>query len=334
MKFMVDKVSFCPMMICFIFMLRANSGEIPAQESFRIDDHQYLEQGNDIFAYNAIQIPGNLKIFDNPVEEALKYHSPYPAANAETAPDDFISKYFVPYMLRPERFLPLRNLYEKYNLARIKPSNNFIIPPIIHQIWVGPNSRERFDRLRQTWIQNHPGWVYKLWTDEDVKKLKLINQKYYDQVTCYAEKADILRYELLYLFGGVYADIDSESIIPLDILNYSYEFYGGLEEDYSWGMLINGSLACIPGHPIIGKAIESIPNRIDNLKFKIPYSTGPTCLSNAMLNVLPTLQDRPIIALPTAYLYGRLQSPDWSRPANLKPYCFVAHANAHSWKKK
>ncbi len=45
-------------------------------------------------------------------------------------------------------------------------------------------------------------------------------------------KSDLLRYELLYQFGGVYIDIDVVLLQPLDILNHTYEFYTGLMPNY------------------------------------------------------------------------------------------------------
>ena len=45
------------------------------------------------------------------------------------------------------------------------------IPRIFHQIWVGPDPfPAEFARYRQTWLDHHPGWELKFWTEETFPK--------------------------------------------------------------------------------------------------------------------------------------------------------------------
>lgn len=60
--------------------------------------------------------------------------------------------------------------------------------------------------------------MQRLWTSETVAKLKLYNQEAFDHASNYGEQSDILRYELLYLYGGVYVDTDMQAVRPLDDL--------------------------------------------------------------------------------------------------------------------
>ena len=89
------------------------------------------------------------------------------------------------------------------------------IPKIVHQIWIGENKRPDIwmDTVKK--FCNDYGYEYKLWDDNTVNTLNLINKQYYDmepQIHLnkknYQLKADILRYELLYSFGGIYIDAD------------------------------------------------------------------------------------------------------------------------------
>jgi hypothetical protein len=81
------------------------------------------------------------------------------------------------------------------------------IPKILHFIWLGNNDIPMiYIKYIESWIKNHPDYHYCFWNDYNIPKL--INQKYYDATNVYAMKADILRYELLYIFGGVYVDCD------------------------------------------------------------------------------------------------------------------------------
>lgn len=104
------------------------------------------------------------------------------------------------------------------------------IPRIIHQIWLGSKVPEKYFAWMSTWA-NMNGWQYMLWTDDNVESIKLYNQDIYDLTRNYAEKSDILRLELLYKYGGVYADLDYECLRPeiFEELHRSYDFYIGFE---------------------------------------------------------------------------------------------------------
>lgn len=87
------------------------------------------------------------------------------------------------------------------------------IPKIIHQIWLGDEKPPY--RLMETWEAMHPDWEYKLWTDENIKDvIELLPQ--YHEIEEYCGKADILRYQILHKFGGVFIDADSQCLRRLD----------------------------------------------------------------------------------------------------------------------
>ena len=58
-----------------------------------------------------------------------------------------------------------------------------------------------------SWIEKHPDWEYMLWTEENIPKL--INYKHFVATYKLSGKANIVRYELLYRYGGVYIDADA-----------------------------------------------------------------------------------------------------------------------------
>lgn len=111
--------------------------------------------------------------------------------------------------------------------SKIKTLNKYIsqnketIPKIIHQIWIGPK------KIPYKWIntfkidfrKKFPGWKHYLWTDKNVKNLKLKNIKAYEAEKTYNGKSDILRYELLYKFGGIYIDADTSWLGTQDLEN-------------------------------------------------------------------------------------------------------------------
>ena len=84
------------------------------------------------------------------------------------------------------------------------------IPRIIHQIWIGSNNPpwQWINTWKIDFIKKNPGWEYKLWREKDIHDLKMMNKKFYMKESNYAGKADIVRYEILYQYGGIYIDAD------------------------------------------------------------------------------------------------------------------------------
>ena len=91
-------------------------------------------------------------------------------------------------------------------------SNKQTIPKIIHQIWIGnnPPPYEWINSFKIDLTRKYPDWKYYLWTESNIPKLTYINRDIYYQEKSYNGKSDILRYYLLYKYGGIYIDADSK----------------------------------------------------------------------------------------------------------------------------
>jgi mannosyltransferase OCH1-like enzyme len=89
-----------------------------------------------------------------------------------------------------------------------------MINKIIHQIWVGKYPLpERETRLSKEIKEKHTNYEYHLWTDDNLpdipERLKDMYELMYskkDYVYC----ADMLRWLVVYQYGGWYLDIDWE----------------------------------------------------------------------------------------------------------------------------
>lgn len=90
-----------------------------------------------------------------------------------------------------------------------------MIPKILHMIWIGPKPFP-FSKNLERYVELHPEWEVKLWTDSNLPKIR--NRKIYKSIPIYAAKADLLRIEILALYGGIYVDADSYPVKPLDEL--------------------------------------------------------------------------------------------------------------------
>jgi mannosyltransferase OCH1-like enzyme len=219
----------------------------------------------------------------------------------------------------------LYELFQKNKNQFLDPASRFRIPKIIHQIWVGEKPLPQFYQdLTETWIKYHPDWQYILWTDEKVKELKLYNQRYYDAATSPSEKANILRYELLNEFGGVYADIDTECLRSFDPLHYCFDFYTGICPADCVSMLQNALIGCAPNHPIINKCIKCIeenmqkPNQFER--------NGVIFFSSTFLSMAEKDQGMHI-ALPATYFYpvNKYELP------NEKSHIYPESFSIHYW---
>lgn len=86
-----------------------------------------------------------------------------------------------------------------------------MIPKIIHMIWIGPKNPPLWciDSWRTNYINNYPDWKFMLWNEEKIDKLNMVNRNIYDIEPTLRGKSDIVRYEILYQYGGLFLDADS-----------------------------------------------------------------------------------------------------------------------------
>ena len=74
----------------------------------------------------------------------------------------------------------------------------------------------------QTWRDQNPTWQYKLWTDEDNRNLVAHHYSWllnaYDNLPSKIMKADIVRNLYMHRHGGVYSDLDTVAMQPMDEL--------------------------------------------------------------------------------------------------------------------
>lgn len=128
-----------------------------------------------------------------------------------------------------------------------------MIPKIIHQIWIGPHPAPTADI--QTWIDAHPGWEHRLWTDERGWR----NQAQIDAMNEWNGKADIMRYEILERFGGIALDADSRCVRPLAPKFLAMDLWTAWEnETVRDGLVACGAIGCAPGHPLLRACVDAI----------------------------------------------------------------------------
>lgn len=179
-----------------------------------------------------------------------------------------VNKIFEYHRLTPRAPGPTTNEGNKVNDLQQKTHENQPIPKIIHQTWVEPITKEKHPKislLQSSWKRK--GWEYRFYDDNDI--INFISQHFpievldaYNTLIPGAYKADLFRYCLLLIYGGVYADFDVLCEADLDIaIDDNVGFLVPVDVDRC---LWNGFMASVPGHPFLAAAIEGAVNNIRN----------------------------------------------------------------------
>lgn len=132
------------------------------------------------------------------------------------------------------------------------------IPKRIHFIWLGSALKPTHWEMVNTWVSMHSDtWTVNVWTDDNVSFLRPHVLEAFNGASDFGAKSDILRYEILYRMGGVYADVDYECIHSLDDVCERASFFAGLSNTTALEVN-NGVIGSCPGHPILASLLNNI----------------------------------------------------------------------------
>jgi mannosyltransferase OCH1-like enzyme len=187
------------------------------------------------------------------------------------------------------------------------------IPHVFHQVWVGPDPLpERFEQYGQTWLDHHPGWERRFWTDENLPP-GFRRPEAYERIRSPVERSDILRLELVWMFGGVYVDTDFECLRSIEQLIEGLDFFTA---DIEPGRVNHAILGAEAGHPILGRALDEIrPREVYGYDKE---ATGPLFF------------DRVLKEFPGATVFEKRLF--YARPADAREHGYAIHYEANSWK--
>ena len=153
-----------------------------------------------------------------------------------------------------------------------------VVPRILHQIWLGDRELpEEFAAYRETWRTHHPAWEHRLWAEDNLPS-GLRRPEVYERLRVPAERSDILRLEVLWLFGGVYVDTDFECLRPLDPVIEELDFFTAPLKPNGW--VNNAFIGSVAGHPILDRALNELRPREFHGYDK--HGTGPRFLDTLL----------------------------------------------------
>jgi mannosyltransferase OCH1-like enzyme len=154
-----------------------------------------------------------------------------------------------------------------------------MIPKIIHQIWIGPKPAPT--KLMDTWKDKHPDFEYIRWSEAEMKKrdlpLSCVNR--IDDMEEINGKADIIRWEILYHYGGYFFDADCFCIEPLNEYITNLKAFAIWEnEQCRKDLVAPGAMGFPPKHPMVRACIEWIHQNdvsVRRTKLRAWQSVGP-----------------------------------------------------------
>ncbi|OJD10367.1 hypothetical protein AJ78_08594 [Emergomyces pasteurianus Ep9510] len=246
-------------------------------------------------------------VIDWPTERwALDLHAGCPPHLAALSPDPNID----PKLARPLSAAEL--------LCRPLPSDYSSIPKLLHQSWKTNELPAKFEKWSRVCREKHHDWEWVLWTNDD--NLNLVRKYFPWLEEAYLElpgeiyRADLSRNLYMYMFGGVYADLDTDCLHPtsavfeaFDIPNVDntttgahgnhitqFAVFGrmGTNENFD-NSIPNAWMASSPAHPFFLMPPLSVLPRIVKSKSFIFWLfqqvsaemwTGPVALYNAILD--------------------------------------------------
>ena len=176
------------------------------------------------------------------------------------------------------------------------------IPKIIHQLWNDKFVPRPVVPYIKTWIDKHPEWNYRFWTKKSQERF--LRERYPEYLSIYEdyqldiEKSDMIRFLILYEFGGVYADLDMEVVKPLDdiikgkpcLMAASTKEVAAIFLETNETYITNNALiACRSGHPLLKLVLNSFhKGKTSKTGQDVMISTGPLFLDSVVKNYIQT----------------------------------------------
>ena len=227
-------------------------------------------------------------------------------------------------------------------------------PKIIHQIWIQgedniPSKYHKYvsqiksmHNITNNSNVNNGKWKYMLW--DDIKIISLLRQDKelidtYYKLEYLHQKVDFARYIILYMFGGIYIDMDAYTVKPLDNLFKKFKDYNLLvsklnmndfEKNVIQYHINNGIVVSKKGSIVLKDLIDTIVSNphcksYHNKMGCILATTGPYMFTQVMEKHLEK-KNKEVIALENDYL-----EPCVLNICNETKNTYIKHMHEGSW---
>jgi mannosyltransferase OCH1-like enzyme len=199
-------------------------------------------------------------------------------------------------------------------------ANHGGIPRVIHRTVPA----ETTDEVEMWWANFqvlHPTWELRTWRDPLDPADFPLTAHLHDKCSSGAQKAGLVRLELLVTYGGVYVDSDVEAVRPLDSLMYLPAFAAWEDEK----VVPDAVLGAVPGHPAFREMLRMACRFVEE-GCTDAWKTGP----GVTTAVLPNRDD--VLLLPPGSFYPvHYREKQFVGSRNKQPWVFLEHKWHHSW---
>jgi inositol phosphorylceramide mannosyltransferase catalytic subunit len=152
-----------------------------------------------------------------------------------------------------------------------------MIPKIIWQTYKDPYDSlpQYIKNVSKTWIDKNPGYEY-VYMD-DLEARSFVSNEYgqdwlliWDSCPLGVMRGDLWRYLIINKYGGVYADLDTICVNPIDSwLKKGYDAVLCLDDDFkSYAQL---AFAAVPNHAIFNKVLNLIKQAFIDPNYSNPH---------------------------------------------------------------
>lgn len=162
------------------------------------------------------------------------------------------------------------------------PDRPLLIPKIIHQTYIDENIPDKWKKTHQSVLDFNPSYKYVLWTDASAREFIQKNYEWFlptfDSYPYNIMRADVIRYFVLFHYGGIYIDLDNGCLQNMDPL---LTVPAWLRKTDPTGVS-NDLMAAVPNHPYFQKVLDNLQHYNHNWYISyitIMFSTGPVMLS-------------------------------------------------------
>lgn len=202
-----------------------------------------------------------------------------------------------------------------------------LIPRILHRV-VPSRTTDQVEAYWGAFANLHPQWELRTWRDpldpNDFPRLGRL----FGLCTTGAGLADLVRLDVLWVYGGIYVDSDCEPVRPLDPL-LGLGFFIGQQQ---WGICTNAVMGSEPCHP----ALDAYIRRICASAPAALATARPDVVSGPLAATKALLLRRDVALLPPEAFYAEpweatMNSARLSAEELSTAQTYVIHRWAGSW---
>jgi hypothetical protein len=196
-----------------------------------------------------------------------------------------------------------------------------MIPQIIHR--TVPQRRDRrVDGFWREFQRMHPRWDLRSWEEPLQPSDFPLTSALWDRCQNGAQKAGLVRLELLYTYGGIYVDSDVQPLRAMEPL-LSCRAFAGWEDDTVVPDAVMGS---VPGHPAFLQLLEAACAGVEN--GANAWQTGPGNTTATLVGRDDVMLLPPGAFYPYHYLEKSRARENFMQTA---PWAFCVHHWHGSW---